>query len=326
VKSRNRNIGNLELEPVKFASLKEKLVAEIREELKKRKELPSIIDLVNRSKEEHPKIEQLAVKYVDPPKDMEKIESSFEKTYSLLFGKKPNGGVDRYAPWLLRHTRPALECTSAMSGRKLTLPPHAQYPRLPRGRLLSSEEAEAFGTAAKLKQDEAASLTLQNAPERISKIAFFDVEMIEGANQNIIDCSIYNDSVNCYRSSVVMYTKNSSHCFWPRSCQNIFGCDSPFDSSFSINCYSCTQLSRCFEIDCCGYCSDLYFGHNCENVHESMFCFSMKNGRNCIGNAPYAPDQYQKLRSNIVGQLADELDRNHDLRIDIYNVGTLGRR
>jgi hypothetical protein len=320
-----RNIGNLELEQSKFLSIREKLLSEMREELEKNKKLPSIIELVGRGKDEKletPKIGQMEVKYSEPKTDKSKIESEFAKTYSTLFGRKPNGGIDDYSEWLIRHTRPTLERVSAMSGRKLILAPHAQYANLPKDRLLSSEEAEAFGKSVKLDASEVEALSMKNAHEKINKLAFFDIEMADGANDNIIDCAIYADSVNCYKSSVTVYTKNCAYSFWPRSCQYLFGCDSPFDSTFCINCYSCTQLSRCFEIDCCGYCSDLYFGHNCENVHQSMFCFNMKNRRNCIGNAEYSKEDYGRIRGSLLSQIADELEKSKDFKLDIYNIGS----
>lgn len=323
LRSRNRSIGNLELEQSKFQSLKDKLVEEIREELARKRELPSLIDIVGRSSE-IPSIAQLDVKYSSLRSDKAKIESSFEKVYSIIFGREPSGGIDSYSGWLMRHTRPSKECVSAMGGRKLMLAQYARYQNLPKDRLLSSEEAEAFGSSARLVPEDVESLTLKNAHEKISRIAFFDVEMIEGTNENVIDCAVYADSVNCYKSSVNIYAKNCGYCFWPRSCQYLFGCDSPFDSSFSINCYSCTQLSRCFEIDCCGYCSDLYFGHNCENVHDSMFCFSMKNARNAIGNAVYSQQDYKRIKSSLVGQMADELEMTKGLKWDIYNLGVHG--
>ena len=131
------------------------------------------------------------------------------------------------------------------------------------------------------------------------------------------------DSSNCYKSSAVVYSKYIGYSFWPRSCQYLFDCDSPFDSSHCINIYSCTQQTRCFEIDCCGYCSDLYFGHNCENVHDSMFCFNAKNLRNAIGNGVLPPDKYKAVKASLLSQIAGELEKKKDLKWDIYNIVSL---
>lgn len=74
-------------------------------------------------------------------------------------------------------------------------------------------------------------------------------------------------------------------------------------------------------IHCCGYCSDTYFSHNCENVHESMFCFNVKNRRHNIGNAQYDENEYNKIKSSLMVQMIEELEDKKSLKIDIYNIG-----
>jgi len=74
------------------------------------------------------------------------------------------------------------------------------------------------------------------------------------------------------------------------------------------------------EVDSCDNCTDLYYGHNCENVHDSMFCFNVKNLRNAIGNAPLPQNQYLKIKQMLKQQLIDELEEKKDLKWDIYNL------
>jgi hypothetical protein len=92
-----------------------------------------------------------------------------------------------------------------------------------------------------------------------------------------------------------------------------------------MNIYSCTHQTRCFEIDCCGYCTDTYFSHNCENVNDSMFCFNKKNLRYAIGNAPLPQNDYKRIKSSLLAQIADELNSTKDLRYDIYNILCAGK-
>jgi hypothetical protein len=54
-----------------------------------------------------------------------------------------------------------------------------------------------------------------------------------------------------------------------------------------------------------------------------MFCFNAKNLVHAIGNSPLPADQYRKLKSALVSQLAAELEAKKDLKIDIFNVGAL---
>ncbi len=187
--------------------------------------------------------------------------------------------------------------------------------------MLCSDEAQVFGQSVHLGLGDIEDLSLGNAHKKLSQLAYLNAEVMEGNSSNLIDCAVSVDSTNCYRSSVVEYSKYCGYSFWPRNCQNLFGADSSFDSSFSIHINSCTQIVRSFEIDCCGYCSDCYFCHNCENVRDSMFCFNIKNKNYAIGNAIYPVDQYKKFKSAILEQIVTELERNKSLKWSIYNLG-----
>ncbi len=222
--------------------------------------------------------------------------------------------------YLSRHTHPTAKCTSAATGKEMIMPTFSTYPKLPRDRLLDINEAQVFGQSIHIGQKDAEGITLKNAHKTIGPLAFFHIDLIAGKNTNLIECATYASSSNSYRCSAVGYSKYCAYSFWPMHSQYLFGTDSPFDSRFSINIYSCTNQTRCFEIDCCGYCMDTYFSHNCENVNDSMFCFNTKNKRCCIGNAPLPPEEYKRIKSSLLSQLYDELNTKKDLKYDIYNI------
>ena len=316
-------IGNLALAPSKYKSIKDKLISEMAGELHKKKRLPALVDIAKKAKASKPAIGATEMQLSGEGKDKEPIEKAFLNVTSTLFSKPLVGGMDAYSSWLSRHTRPILERTSAASGRRLVVASFASIPNLPKGRFLHLHEALALGEKIKISASDAESLSLSNAHEKLAPLLFFNVEMREGQNKNIIDCTITVDSSDCYRSSAVVYTKFCGYSFWLRSCQYLFGCDSPFDSTYCINCYSCTQLTRCFEIDCCGYCSDSYFCHNCENVRDSMFCFNVKNLKYSIGNSEFSREEYLKAKSSLLSQISDELNKSKDLKYDIYNIGCI---
>lgn len=322
IRNKRNAIGNLELDQSKYQSIKDKLLEEIVEEIRKKKRADSLLEIVSNKKDD--KYGAIADDSSCITHNKEKIENAFSQTTNILFGKELRG-IDEYREWLTKHTRKVDQYSSCISGKSLFMPPYANYPKLPKNRLMSMEQAEEYGKKNKLEHDDVKELNLNNAGVKLNKLAFFNVEFLEGKNINQIECAISVDSTNCYRSSVNEYAKYCGYCFWPRSSEYLFGCDSPFDSRFSINCYSCTSLTRCFEIDCCGYCSDCYFCHNCENVHDSMFCFNMKNKRNAIGNVVYSIDKYTKIKDSILEQIASELETNKNLRYDIYNIGSKWR-
>ena len=322
LRSKRQCVGNLTLGISKYKQIKEKLVDELVELLSKNKRLPSLIDIVAKAATITP---NSTTKTRNEETDKNKIEQAFLDTTRVIFGNPLEGGVDRYSKWLTRHTRETIYGHSAASGKDLFMPNAVGYPQLPKHRLLSEAEAFELGEKTRIAEQDAESISMENAHEKIAGIAFFNTELFEGNNLNNIECSICFDSINNYRNSLMFYSKNSAYNFWPRNCDNVFGCDSPFSSSFSINCYSCTNQIRCFEIDCCGYCSDSYFCHNCEGMRDSMFCFNIKNKKNAIGNFEFDPVEYKKIKNSIVGQMYDELSSKKDMPWDIYNLACKAR-
>jgi hypothetical protein len=320
--NRRHAIGNLELNKEKYSQLKKKLIGEITEELSSKKSLPTLLDIVEKGKYEKPNIPKISERIdANEVRDKSKIEDAFSKTSTIIFGKGLEGGIDSYSEWLGRHERPILRTTSASSGKEIILPNCAKYPGLPRNRILCLEEAQVHGQSTKITPEDAEELTLKNAHNKIFRVAFFNVDILEGNSSNIIEGAMTFDSSNCYRATSNICSKYCAYSFWCRNSQYIFGSDSPFESSFCINIYSCTSQTRCFEIDCCGYCTDTYFSHNCENVNDSMFCFNKKNLRYAIGNAPLPQNDYKKIKSSLLAQISDELNSTKSLRWDIYNIG-----
>jgi hypothetical protein len=318
VKNKRHAIGNLALEAAEYEKIKKKLLSEMAEGLRKGKKLPSLLDLVKMSRKEEIPAIRTSSKILEK-QDKDRIEDAFSQTASILFGNRLTGGIDAYSDWLSGHTRPIGEGISAASGKRILIAPFANFSKLPADRIMT-EEAWELGGRTSLTESEVGELSMKNAHETIGKLAYFNVDLFEGKNSNMIDCTYAVDSADCYKNSNSLYSKYCGYCFWPRNSQYLFGCDSPFDSAFSMHAYSCTQLTRCFEADCCGYCSDLYFGHNCENVHESMFCFNVKNRRYHIGNAEVEQGKYKELKASLLGQIHQELQKKKGLKWDIYNI------
>ncbi|MFH1285523.1 MAG: hypothetical protein ABIH99_02985, partial [Candidatus Micrarchaeota archaeon] len=106
----------------------------------------------------------------------------------------------------------------------------------------------------------------------------------------------------------------------------IFGSQRAVSSLFSMKCYNSNSLTRCFEVDASTKCSDSYFCHNCEGLSEAMFCFNAKAKRHAIGNAELPREKYAKVKNAVVEQIASELERKHELKWDIFNVGCANTR
>ncbi|MDO8554357.1 MAG: hypothetical protein Q7S22_06105 [Candidatus Micrarchaeota archaeon] len=322
LENKRYTIGNLELAPEKYKELKSKLVSEMLTELKKEKRLPSLPEIVENCDEDvviganelSPKLSNKS------PTDRKKIDEEFSKTIELLLKKKPSNGIDSYALWLARHVHGFQRQKSVASGKDVFLANYGNYSDMPKNRLLTLEEAKTIGQSLKLTKEEVGSLSLKNAHEKIGKIAFFNSDIQDGQNINNLECTITIDAAFCYRSVCSVYSKYCAYSFWPRSSQNVFGCDSVFDSAFCINCYHSVNLQRCLEMDSCNSCSDSYFCHNCENLQDSMFCFNTKNKKYAIGNSELGKENYMKIKENITEQIFQELEKNGKSKHDIFSL------
>lgn len=321
IQNKRHCIGNLELDKDKYAGIKQKLLEEMVEELKQKKQLPSLLDIV--MKGEFVKPPEIAIEDPHEKFDKDIIEKEFTTTADIVLGTKLKN-IDDYADWLTQHVHKNEEVRSVISGKRILMQPYTlaiQTP--PKDRIVDIAEARAIGEKVKLNAEEIDDISMKNVHKKINKLAYFNVEIREGNNKNLIDCTMSIDSTDCYKASATVYSKYCGCGMWPKSSSNCFGLDTLFDSNFCIDCYHSMKLVRCFEMDNCRNCSDSMFCHNCENVHDSMFCFNAKNLRNAIGNAVLPLDQYKKVKKMLMEQIASELEKNKKLKWSIYNVGEL---
>ncbi len=320
VKNKRHAIGNLELEKGKYLEIKEKLVTEMADELKRKKKLPSLIDIVAKCEYRKPVVGSV----VEPEEDESgkpAVELAFQKTTKLLFGKTLSG-IDKYGPWLNRNCKEIFERRSVASGRRiLTSPICISLIDIPSERSLTTAEALELGRTQSISEKQANEFSLAGAHKAIGEIAFFNVEFSEGTNTHITDCTTYIENTFCYRSAAMVYSKYCGYAFYPRSCEHVFGGDQMFDTSFSINCYYSVKLTRCFEMDSCRSCSDSYFCHNCEGLQDCMFCFNVKNLKYAIGNFEVGREKYLEVKKMVLAEIGKKLELEHELKADIYNIG-----
>ncbi|MFH1285123.1 MAG: hypothetical protein ABIH99_00925 [Candidatus Micrarchaeota archaeon] len=320
LQNKNYCVGNIQLEKEKYSKTKVHLISQIADELKRKKKVIALLDIINASKLQKPP------SLPAPPAskeilDKKQVEEAFKSTTRILLGKEMTGGLDAYASWLSKHIHPTDLCKSAASSAPLWRGNYGNNTILPKERLVSLEESRKLGELLKLENSEMESIDLHNAHKFIGKLAYLVCEWYEGTQSNLIDCTCYIDSANCYRTCGPIYSKYAGYSFWPKGSQYAFGADTLFDSSTCVNCYYSTRLTRCFELDGCSNCSDSYFCHNCENLSECMFCFNVKSKRYAVGNVEIGKEEYLKLKALLLAELSKKLEKDKTLDIDIYNIG-----
>lgn len=317
-------VGNIQLEQGKYSELKKKLQAEMADGLKKKKELPTLVELFGNC----PAPSGIKLPILPREKEGEKkgaIEAAFANTCKILLGKQLPGSIDDYSEWLKRRITRSEGISSCLSGKKFTRWDYSYY-ELPKERLVTMEEARWLGENMRISLGAEDGISLSNAAQKACGIAFFCPEYRDGMNLNIIECPNCGDSANCYRASPVVYSKNSAYSFWPRSSDHAFGSTALLSSEFCIKCYDSVKLSRCFEVDFSRECSDCYFCHNIENCSNCLLCFNAKNLRYAIGNVEVGREKYLEAKRALLEWMNKKLEKSKALPLDIYNFGSKERK
>ncbi|MFH0817050.1 MAG: hypothetical protein V1909_00275 [Candidatus Micrarchaeota archaeon] len=324
---KSNTIGNFELEKGKYLQIKKDLLRQMADELRRNKRLPSLLELVGKPHhdEEAFAIIRERAEIEEDTSDKKPIENSFSETTKVIF-RKPLARIDDYEKWLMENVRGSWTEKSAISGRPIIVADMIPGKFYPEDRLVKRAEALKSGEILKLGKEEAETINLGNAKERLGKIAYFYTELRLKKNFNVIDTAMSYNAMHCYKGALLSNVKYSAFSFWPRNSQHIYGSNTSFSCSSCINTYFSNNISRSFEIDCSNKCSGSHFLHNCENVNDSMFCFNVKNLKNAIGNATLPPDKFQKIRSSILEQIHSELEAKKSLKSNIYDISSVGRK
>jgi hypothetical protein len=313
-------IGNLQLPKDKYMIVKEKLIQEMVEELKKNKTLPSLFKFIPNKKTKSDSNFDFSSKCETT--DMEKIRGAFSSTFKVLFKKEPDK-IEKYELWLSRYSGIPKEVASAISGRKIYLHQIPEFKRVYNVTYESRivEHSEALDLSKQYVNENKLS-SLNEIKDAMEEIAFFSPAYTTGVVNNLIKTSIGIDAINIYATSVAIKAENSAvnGTIGPHA-KYIFGNHRTTDSQFCIHTYYSSNLTRCFEMDSSSNCSDTYFAHNCEGLSEAMFCWNVKGKRYAIGNAQLPPDQYRKIKNMLIEQMANEILKKKELRYDIFNIG-----
>jgi len=316
-RNKKYRIGNLQLPKDKYQSLKTKLLEQVKGELVKERSFPSIFQLVPNEKTKNAGDIPISVKKTTA--DLKPLEKGFQSTFNILFKRAPTGSIVDYGDWLSRHNGKLREIKSPFGNMAYTLPCELYpiYSLVPEKRVVTWEEANQLGD---LCLNEAELASVASIRKALPKIGYFTDEILEGKCHNNPKTLTAIDSSNTYDVCVYKceHVAFNMYCVFSKY---VYGGRSTADCHFCMNCYNSSNLHRCFEVDSSSKCSDTYFSHNCEGLSDAMFCFNAKSKKHVIGNLQLQPDKYRKLKDLLLGQMADEIEKNKGLKRDIFNIG-----
>lgn len=327
IRNAHHAIGNLELPQEKYLELKRKLMGEMANELRTKKELPTLLELVGNPEPDIAEMREIKKnlgKKQAAPIHPEIIESAFSKTTGVILGKSLTG-IEKYHNWLSEFMKPTKRCKSALTGEEMIVVGTPYYIRYPENRLASEEESILLGNSLKIAPEELERFGLEKAKKFIGKIAYFHPGVDFGKLSNIIESHENVNATDMFRSVINISSKKCAYSYVIIESESIFGCHSIRQSGFLLRCYLSSKLNRCFEVDSSRECFDCYFCHNCENVQDSMFCFNVKNKRYAIGNSVFARDEYLRVKGMLREELVSRLKEGKGLKLNIFNIAECGK-
>ncbi|MCX6777493.1 MAG: hypothetical protein NT157_01270, partial [Candidatus Micrarchaeota archaeon] len=315
-------IGNLRLPPDKYLALKSKLLAEMAQELRVNKRLPTLMEIAGDSEPDQAVLAGIRQKITpaSPKVGNPRIaEKAFEDTTAVIFGKGLKG-LRGYESWLKEFTRKTKRCKSAVSGEEIIVADLSRYFDFPENRLVTEPESGIIGRELAINRDELPALSFKNAKKYIGKIAFFYPGGDYGEVANNIESQANVSSTNCFGSILNIKAKSCAYDYYIVETESAFGCNSVRKSSFIVRCYCSSKLIRSFEVDSSNDCSDAYFCHNCENVRDSMFCFNTKNKRYAIGNGELPREKYLGIKRSLMAELNGMLEKENKIPLSIFKI------
>jgi len=248
----------------------------------------------------------------------EQIEKSFEAATKILFGKSLHS-MQNYGKWLEANHRPAKKHKSALSNQMVYDPPLVFYAPASKKAVKQGEALE-LGKLS-LSHEEAKALNLSNFAQKTAKMRHHTSDAITGTNTMMEECSLYIDSSYCFQVYSTVESKFCGYSFWPRNSEYMYGVDCVFNSKFCLKCYNSVNLTRCFEVSHSANSSDCYFCHNLDACSECMFCTNAKSLRYAIFNHEVGKEQYLRVKKMVLAEIAQKLEKDKKLDINIFNIG-----
>ncbi|MFA5077382.1 MAG: hypothetical protein WC488_03065 [Candidatus Micrarchaeia archaeon] len=317
LRNKSYAIGNLELPKEKYSELKRKLLQEIKETLKSKKSVPSVVSII---KEGQSKPADRKSAHVNETTAVPaEVESAFATVTRLLLGKKL-GPLQAYKKWLTKYGPTVVKSVSPTSGKTVYVAPLPAFLEI-KGNSVTLEESLELGKQH-VSEAELKELNLSNAARLLKDIKHTTSEVVTGNCADISQCANYGlNSAHAFASSFVFAMKYVAYSYRPRNSEYVFGGSDVFYSNCCLNCHHSTNLIRCFEVSDSNNCSDCYFCHNSEGLSNCIFCFNAKSLRYAIGNKEVGREQYTKVKKLVLDEMIKTLERDKTLDYDIYNIG-----
>ncbi|MBS3069044.1 hypothetical protein J4441_01630 [Candidatus Micrarchaeota archaeon] len=234
----------------------------------------------------------------------ERLDRAWKSTCTVLFGEEI-GELAQYGEYLAENLPPVGKMQSRVSGKEVTL---ASDHYCKGANFISMEEIRevpAFSLSINdIKDIDSIICSIGEKWEYCGNRVLGNSSCVESSDL-VMDSQYVSNSVN------VQQTQYAYASFMPwRSSKYVFGSGYFSGGEFTIRTMTATNPRRCFECHLLANSSDIYVSSNCFGCQELLFCFNLRNRRNCIGNLGLDKGKYAELKKKLVGEIKEELKRN----------------
>jgi hypothetical protein len=309
LRSKSNCIGNLSLTRERYLSLKQKLVAEMAEKLRRDKRLFSLADMFRGA--------------TSADEEREKISPETEKALSTALRivlQKEHGNVARLVPWLEKRAV-GVRRTAGAGGANILKYETPTLKGIASAKIAPLDIALKSATGCiEIKEGETPSLA--EIAARAASKSLITLEMDEGNSMAVRQVPVKYDSADTERLWFSLHSKHSGMSSIVTDSEYCFGgYIRILECQFCISCNNITKCSGCFECDSCFSCRNCLFCHNCENVEEGILCFNLKGARYAILNQPVSKEEYMRVKKMLLDYINGELERKGGLEKDIFALG-----
>ena len=308
LRSKSNCIGNRQLTRERYLALKQKLVSEMAEKLKRDKRLFSLADIMKGA--------------AGAEEELEKISPETEKALATALRivlQKEHKNVARLTPWLEKRAV-KVRRTAGAGGASVLKYETPTLKGIASSKLASLEQALQSATSC-INIGEGEMPTLEEVAKRTAGKAMVTLEMQEGNNLAVRQTPVRYDSTNNEGLWFSLHSKHSGLSSIVTDSEYCFGgYIRILECQFCVSCNNITKCSGCFECDSCFSCRNCFFCHNCENVEEGILCFNLKGARYAILNQSVSKEEYMRVKRMLLDYLNRELEEKGALGRSIFEL------
>lgn len=247
----------------------------------------------------------------------DRLDAAFAQATRLLFGR-PLSPLAKYGEWLRQRVPGGRSVKSCFGKGEAYVPQYGALRQLPADRVASEEDLSL--AASRRIAETSCAHDLASLVKQLQDIAYFVPAYAEGRNIDVQQSFLYLNCMGIRHCFDPFTSKNCAYAFSIMDAEALFGMHRIKGGSFSIHCYNCIGVQRCFEMDGAISCTDCMFCHNAENLSDCIFCFDTKAKRYAVGNLEVGKEKYLEFRAKLSAFLLSSLEKTGKAPFDIYDV------